>query len=219
VRIGAIDPAQRRIAERLTLASLRRFHREQPLAVDVRMDALVDRVRAAAARRPPARHRGAEPLTLDDAALRRVVDDLVVEGRLTRVGRRVRLADASPGLDPEMDARVSTLLAGLRAAGPAPPRVEGIAARIGIPPPVIDQLRRGGMLRQVAPGIDYPADVWSGLRARVESMPGTVSVARLRDELHTSRRHAEAILAAVDAARPARSAGRGRRRSVGGRHA
>jgi hypothetical protein len=197
VTIGGIDPAQRRLAERLVMAALRRFHREQPLSADLRVDALVTRVRSAAGRRPPPRHRGAQPLTLEDADLRRVIDDLVTDGRLARNGRRIRLPDAKPGLDPEMDERVGRLLEGLRAAGAAPPRVEGIAARLGIPPTVIDQLRAAGVLRQIAPGIDYPADVWSALRARVEDQPGQPSIGRLRDELHTSRRHAEAILAAL----------------------
>lgn len=195
--IGGIDPAQRRLAERLVMAALRRFHREQPRSADLRVDALVSRVRSAAGRRPPPRHRGAQPLTLEDADLRRVIDDLVTDGRLARNGRRIRLPDAKPGLDPEMDERVGRLLEGLRAAGAAPPRVEGIAARLGIPPTVIDQLRAAGVLRQIAPGIDYPADVWSALRARVEDQPGQPSIGRLRDELHTSRRHAEAILAAL----------------------
>jgi hypothetical protein len=202
VTIGAIDPEQRRLAERLVLAALRRFHREQPLAVDLRMDALVARVRAAAGRRPPPRHRGAAPLTLDDAELRRVIDEMVDDGRLVRTGRRIGQAGASPGLEPEMAERVESLLDGLRAARAAPPRVDGIAARLGIPPTVVDQLRAAGILRRVAPGIDYPADVWSGIVNRVEEMRGPVSVARLRDELHTSRRHAEAILAAMDASRP-----------------
>jgi hypothetical protein len=204
VTIGAIDPEQRRVAERLVLAALRRFHREQPLAADLRMDSLVARVREAAGRRPPSRHRGSTPLELDDADLRRVVDDLVADGRLVRRGRRIGLADATPGLDPEMDARVRQLLEGLRSAGAEPPRVDGIAARLGIPPPVIDQLRSAGVLRQIGPGIDYPSDVWSGLHARVEAMRGDRSVARVRDELRTSRRHAEAILAAVDSGRPKR---------------
>ena len=43
--IGAIDPEQRRVAERLVLAALRRFHREQPVAADLRLDSLVARVR------------------------------------------------------------------------------------------------------------------------------------------------------------------------------
>jgi hypothetical protein len=197
VTIGAIDPGQRRIAERLVLAALRRFHREQPLSADLRMDALVARVRAAAGRRPPPRHRGSAPLTLDDADLRRVIDDMADGGRLARHGRRVGLPETVPALDPEMAERVERLMDGLRSAGAAPPRVDGLAARLGIPPAVLDQLRAGGRLRPIAPGIDYPADVWSALQERLDGMRGPMSVARLRDELHTSRRHAEAILAAT----------------------
>jgi hypothetical protein len=214
VTIGAIDREQRHVAERLVLLALRRFHREQPLSVDLRMDALVARVIDLAGRRPPSRHRGGVKLDLPEADLRRVIDDLVTAGRLVRNGRRIRLADAKTGLEPEMAERVATLLDGLRAAGAAPPRVDGIAARIGIPPSVIEQLRAAGQLRQIAPGIDYPAEVWSALRARVDGMPGTVTIARLRDELHTSRRHAEAILAAAgDRPRsPRRSSHHARRR-------
>jgi hypothetical protein len=197
VTIGAIDPEQRRVAERLVLQALRRFHREQPLSVDLRMDALVARVADLATRRRPSSHRGGTPLELEEAELRRVIDDLVTAGVLVRSGRRLRLADAEPSIDPEMAERVAQLIAGLRAAGASPPRVEGIAARLGIPQAVIDQLRAAGHLRQIAPGIDYPAEVWSSLRARLEGMPGTINVARVRDELHTTRRHAEAILAAI----------------------
>jgi len=197
VTIGAIDPDQRHVAERLVLLALRRFHREQPLSVDLRMDGLVSRVSELAERRPPSRHRGGAQLDLGEAELRRVIDDLVTAGTLVRNGRRIRLADAETGLAPEMAERVSTLLDGLRASGAAPPRVDGIASRLGIPPTVIDQLRTGGQLRQIAPGIDYPADVWSALRVRVAGMPGTISIGRLRDELRTTRRHAEAILAAA----------------------
>jgi hypothetical protein len=218
--IGAIDREQRRVAERLVLAALRRFHREQPLSVDLRMDSLVIRVRAASGRKPPPRHRGATPLLLEDADLRRVIEDMADDGRLRRTGRRVGLPESRPGLDPEMAERVDRLLEGLRSAGAEPPRIDGLAGRLGIPPTVIDQLRAGGVLRQVAPGIDYPADVWSSLQARLAGMSGSISVARLRDELHTSRRHAEAILAAVgersrviSSARPRRGGSRGPRRA------
>lgn len=202
--VGAIDPEQRRIAERLILAALRRFHREQPLSVDLRTDALLARVRAASNRRPPSRHRGSTPLTLDDAGLRRVLDDLVTAGRLDRRGRRVGLPGVAPSLDPEMNERVSRLLDGLRSAGAAPPRVDGLAARLGIPPAILDQLRAGGILRRIGPGIDYPADVWSAIHARLTAMRGERSVARVRDELRTSRRHAEAILGALGDDRPPR---------------
>jgi Elongation factor SelB, winged helix len=200
VTIGGIDPDQRRVAERLVLAALRKFHREQPLSADLRLDALVARVRAAAGRKPPPRHRGSATLTLEDADLRRVIDEMAADGRLARTGRRIGLPDARPELDPEMAGRVERLMEGLRSAGAEPPRVEALAARLGIPPTVIDQLRAGGQLRGLGPGIDYPADVWSALVARVEDMRGPMSVARLRDELRTSRRHAEAILGAVGSA-------------------
>ncbi len=212
--IGGIDPEQRRVAQRLVLAALRKFHREQPLSVDLRVDSLVGRVRAAAGRKPPPRHRGSAPLTLEDAELRRVIDEMADDGRLTRNGRRVGLPDVAPSLEPEMAERVDRLMEGLRSAGAEPPRVDGLAARLGIPPTVLDQLRAGGQLRHIAPGIDYPADVWSSLQARVEGMRGPMSVARLRDDLHTSRRHAEAILEAVTRSRDAR----GRHRPVGTRH-
>lgn len=210
------DEAQRRLAERLIVRVLRRFHREQPLAPGLRVDALASRVRSAAAARPAARHRGGAPLELGDAALRHVIDDLAASGALQRAGRRVRLPDADVGLDAEMAGRVESLMTGLRASGASPPRVDGVAARLGIPPPILDQLRAAGRLRHVAPGIDYPSDVWVALRARVDDMSGTVTVARLRDELRTSRRHAEAILAAVGA-RP--RAARARPRSAPRRRA
>ena len=195
--IGAIDPEQRRVAERLVLGALRKFHKEQPLSVDIRLDALVSRVRAAAGRKPPPRHRGATPLTLEDPDLRRVIEEMADDGRLRRTGRRFGLPDSVPGMDPEMSERVERLMEGLRSTRAEPPRVDGLAGRLGIPPTVIDQLRAGGMLRQIAPGIDYPADVWSAIQVRIGDMAGSLSVARVRDELRTSRRHAEAILAAL----------------------
>ena len=96
-----------------------------------------------------------------------------------------------------MRERMDRLLDGLREAGTEPPRVEGIAARLGITPSVLDRLRRDGELVAVAPGIDYPREVWEFIRERLEGMGrgGVLNVGHVRDELRTSRRHAEAILA------------------------
>jgi hypothetical protein len=188
-----MDPGQRRLAERRLVHALQRLHRREPMAADFRVDALVDAARAVP--RAAAGHRGSVELTLTDAELRGVVDALVSAGRLERRGHRVRLRGQLPQLDAEMRARVDRLLDGLREAGNEPPRVDGIAARLGIPPPLLEQLRRSGELVSAAPGIDYPADVWAALLARLGEMRGNVNVARVRDELRTSRRHAEAILA------------------------
>ena len=193
-----IEPDQRRLAERRLLAMLRRIHRSEPLARDVRVDALIARVRSEPEDPRPGGHRGAGRLLLGDDAMRAVVDQLVEGGRLVRRGHRVRLPDHEPLLDPEMRERVERLLVGLRSAGVEPPRVEALASRLGIPPPIIEQLRTAGELVAVAPGIDYPRDVHAALLERLDRMAarGPMDVARVRDELRASRRYAEALLRA-----------------------
>src|SRR6185437_13578639 len=130
-----MDPGQRRLAERRLVHALQRLHRREPMAADFRVDALVDAARAVP--RATAGHRGSVELTLTDAQLRDVVDALVAAGQLARRSHRVWLRGHRPQLDGEMQARVDRLLDGLREAGAAPPRVEGIAARLGIPPPLL----------------------------------------------------------------------------------
>ena len=188
--------AMRVLARRRILLAARRLHRREPLRADFRVDAVLNEVRADRSERLPASHRGGGHLALDDAALRELVDALVADGALVGEGRRVRLPDHEPVLDPAMRERVDQLLDGLRAAGANPPRLDGPAARLGIPPTVIEQLRGSGELVAVAPGIDYPRDLYETLRARLESLgkSGRLSVGRVRDELRTSRRHAEALI-------------------------
>ena len=190
-----IDPRQRRIAERRVTHALQRIHRREPMDADVRVDAVVAMVRAAP--RPAAGHRGSTRLTLGDAAIHEVIDGMVRAGTLVRRGHRIRLPDHRPGLEPVMRERADRLLEGLREAGAEPPRVDGLAARLGIPPAVLAQLRRSGELVAIGPGIDYPRDAWTSIGASVDRLTerGPLTVARLRDELRTSRRHAEAILA------------------------
>jgi hypothetical protein len=204
-----MDAGQGRLAERRLVHALQRLHRREPMVPDFRLDAVVEAARAVP--RATSGHRGSAELSLSDAELRSVVDGLVAGGRLGRRGHRVRLLDGAPRIDGVMRERVDQLLAGLREAGAAPPRVEGPAARLGITPPVLEQLRRSGELVSVAPGIDYPADMWTAMAARLDRMSGPINVARVRDELRTSRRHAEAILARRRAERgQRRPGGRGR---------
>lgn len=177
------------------MAGLRRLHRREPLRADVRVDTLVAELRTTDRARP-AGHRGATPLLLDDAALRAVVDAMVERGVVAREGHRVRLPEHVATLDPVMQQRVETLLAGLASAGAAPPPVAGIAARLGIPTGVLDQLRVAGELVRLGEGIDYPRVVWAELEVRLGAMAarGPLTVSRVRDELRSTRRHAEAIL-------------------------
>jgi len=190
-----IDPRQRRIAERRVTHALQRIHRREPMAADIRVDTVVAAVRATPQASPG--HRGSTPLSLDDTGVRQVIDGMVASGILVRRGHRVRLPSHRPGLDPVMRERADRLLDGLRAAGADAPRVDGLAARLGITPAVLAQLRRSGELVDIGSGVDYPREVWSSITARVDRLAtrGPLNVARVRDELRTSRRHAEAILA------------------------
>lgn len=188
--------AMRRLARRRLLAAVKRLHRREPLRADVRVDAVISEARADHGARRPATHRGGGHLALDDNALRDLVDQLVADGELAGEGRRVRLPDHAPVLSPEMRERVDRLMDGLREAGAAPPRVDGIATRLGIPAVVLDQLRSAGELVTVGPGIDYPRDRYEELRGRLDLLGrgGRLNVGRVRDELRTSRRHAEALI-------------------------
>ena len=188
-----MDPGQRRLAERRLVHALQRLHRREPMVADFRVDAVIQAARAVPRAAPG--HRGSAELTASDAELRAVVDALVRSGRIDREGHRIRLPDQRAAVDAQMQERVDRLLDGLRAAGAAPPRVDGIAARLGIAPPALEQLRRSGELVSVAPGIDYPSDVWATIDEWLARLGGQLNVAWVRDELHTSRRHAEAILA------------------------
>jgi hypothetical protein len=190
-----IDPAQRRLAERRLLAALRRHQRRAPLRADLRVDTLVGEMRAA----EPVHgrgHRGRQPVTLADADLRQVVDAMVATGALLRRGHRVRLPDSGAGLDPIMGGRVDELIATLRSGGASPPPVDGVAARLGIPAALIDQLRDSGGLVAVGPRIEYPLETWNEITRQLDRLAAgqTLSVGLVRDELGTSRRHAEAIL-------------------------
>ncbi len=208
---GPIDPVQRRLAERRLLDGLRRLHRREPLRPDVRLDTLITEARSAAPSRSRG-HRGSTPLLLDDAALLGVIEELAADGRVVRDGRRVRLPDHAASLQPEMLARVEQLLAGLREAGLEPPRVEAVAARLGIPDGVLRQLRASGELVALAPGIDLPRDTWLEVGERIDRLTarGPLTVARVREHLHTSRRYAEAVIARRRAERQALRKRRGR---------
>jgi len=188
-----------RLADRRLVAALRRLHRREPIKPDQRMDVVIAEARADPAERRPGSHRGSGSLRAwSDADLLARIDGLVGDGQVVREGRRVRLTGHRPVIaDPVMRERVDRLMDGLREIGADVPRVDALAARLGIPPGVLDQLRASGELLHLADGIDYPSDVLSGLMERVDlaARHGPLNVGRLRDELRISRRHAEALLA------------------------
>jgi hypothetical protein len=208
------DPELRRLAGSRVRAALRRLHRREPVRPGFRLDAVIGEVRADPAERRPGRGRGRGSLrAMPDAALLEVIDGLAAAGELVREGRQVRMASHEPMLaDAAMRERVDRLLDGLREAGAGVPRVDAVAARLGIPPGVVEQLRTAGALVSIDDGIDYPPDVLASLLVRIDGLAarGPLSIARVRDALQTSRRHAAALLghrraqAAARRPRPAR---------------
>jgi hypothetical protein len=191
------EASQRRLAERRLLQALQRFHRHEPMVPDMRADALIAALRDATGR--PVSHRGATPLTLSEAELRGVLDELVARGEVHREGRRVRLPGHGARLEGEARRLADALLGELAAAGHSPPRAEPIARRLGAPDWVLDALRRSGERVAVAPGIEYPRDLLDALLARLGGRD--LSVAELRDELGTSRRYAAALRTAMTSRR------------------
>jgi hypothetical protein len=190
-----MDPGLRQIAERRLITALRRLHAAQPMQPDHRLDAVRAAVRDAPVARSP-RHRGGAARAIDDATFDAALDALVAVGRVRRSGRRLSLATDRPVLGPQMRGRVDALLGELRASGAAPPRVDAVARRQGVPPAVVEGLRSAGELVAVAPGIDYPADVLAALIARLERLqPDQANRAVVTHELGVSRRYAEALLA------------------------
>lgn len=188
-------------AERRLLMALARLHRREPLAPDVRVDALVAELRAAERGRP-ASHRGGASLPMNDADLRAIVDRLVERGEVVRRGHRVRLPSHLAVLPDAWRERADALVEVLRRESPTPPRADAVARRLGLPEAAVDHLRATGELVSPAPGIDYPADVYADLLgvARRLADEGALSVTALREAIGGTRRYASALIAALTAA-------------------
>ena len=133
--------------------------------------------------------------------------------RLTRLARgETPLQGQSPpsrppvaplgGLSPESRA----LLERIRAFGIEPPPHDSFDKDEQA---LLAQLRHAGEAERVGPFTFHP-DVLAEVRDRVVAImraEGTITLARLRDELHTSRRYAQALLEHLDAQRVTRRIG------------
>jgi len=88
----------------------------------------------------------------------------------------------------------------LRDAGHEPPSDD----ELGAAPADLAALRAHGRAVRLGRGMHVHADALAGVRQRVEARiarDGSITIAGLRDELRTSRRYAQALLEALDAAR------------------
>jgi selenocysteine-specific elongation factor len=110
------------------------------------------------------------------------------------------------GQSPEERAQADALLERLRTAGHEPPPHESFGADEQA---LLARLRHAGRAERVGPFTFHP-DALDAVRERVVAIlrsEGTITLARLRDELQTSRRYAQALLEHLDAQRVTRRVG------------
>jgi selenocysteine-specific elongation factor len=110
------------------------------------------------------------------------------------------------GQSPEERAQADALLERLRTAGHEPPPHESFGADEQA---LLARLRHAGSAERVGPFTFHP-DALDDVRERVVAIlrsEGTITLARLRDELQTSRRYAQALLEHLDAQRVTRRVG------------
>ena len=145
---------------------------------------------------------------LEPAAVSAVVEDLAAEGAVDERGG-VLAAAARPD-DPH-----AALLADLvRADGHAPRAPDALAREAGIARPEalasLDRLVAEGALVRAAPGVYFDPGAFEAARRAVVAFcerEGSITIAALRDALGVGRKHAQAILEHLDAARVTRRQG------------
>ena len=112
-------------------------------------------------------------------------------------------ADSAAPEDPQLSAAALALEERLRAAGHEPPSETDLGDAAAEIPALRDAGRAVRVGRSMYAHPDAIADVRDRVVAIVES-EGEITLARLRDELHTSRKFAQALLEHLDAARVTR---------------
>ena len=112
-------------------------------------------------------------------------------------------ADSPPAAPAALDAAALALEERLRAAGHEPPS----AAELGDEARHLPMLQSAGRAVRVGRSMYAHADAVAAVRALVERVilaEGTITLSRLRDELGTSRKYAQALLEHLDAERVTR---------------
>jgi selenocysteine-specific elongation factor len=161
-------------------------------------------------RRPVSRGALADAAGLSDLAAASVLEELVAADEVRVRGPGFVPARRVSGDDP----RVESLLDALLADGLEPRGVDALAATVGMTGDeargLLEELALEGRVAAVKPGIYYHPDGLAEARRRVVSLcrrDGSVTIARLRDELRTSRKYTQALLEYLDAQRVTRRDG------------
>jgi selenocysteine-specific elongation factor len=161
--------------------------------------------------RPAGRGALAAAAGLDDDATAAILEGLVGEGVARPLGPGFVAADTAAAFEDPLGRR---LLAMLGEDGLEPRSPELLAAALDMRAPsvraALDRLALEGKVVRVAPALYYPRERLEEASGRVVELcrrEGAVTIARLRDELGTSRKYAQALLEHFDAARLTRRRG------------
>jgi selenocysteine-specific elongation factor len=148
---------------------------------------------------------------LEVHAVSALLEDLLAEGAV-----RERAGVFAAGTAPQMleDPLARSLAAAVRADGMSPRAPDALAAATGLDRPdavrILDGLVAEDVLVRLRPGVYLDPDSLETARRAVVAAcerDGSVTIARLRDLLGTSRKHAQAILEHLDARRITRRLG------------
>jgi selenocysteine-specific elongation factor len=187
----AIARAEHARLREATLAALREFHRSQPQALGMELEAL----RAAAAPR------------LEPDAFQALLRELADERALEVGGSRARLPGHDATSNPADEKLWREVLPLLEAGGPAPPTVAELAAKLGTKEAALkDFLHRKSRSRElfrVTAERFYPRSTLAALAATAAALAknspgGAFTAAQYRDALGIGRTLAIEILEALD---------------------
>jgi selenocysteine-specific elongation factor len=167
-------------------------------------DSLVAALSAVPASRPASRGALADAAGISDQAARVVLDELVTEGEALSRGRGFVAGTAAESVDPVLE----RLAGALRDDFMEPRSLEPLAKSLGLSEQTcrdaLEQLAAEGTLARAKPGIYFHSEAIAEaerLVAGICGREGSVTIARLRDELGTSRKYAQALLEYLDAQR------------------
>jgi selenocysteine-specific elongation factor len=166
--------------------------------------ALVDALDQAGDGRPLSRGALADAARLEAQTAQALLDELVRDGQAMPLGPGFVARSALRELDPLSERLVELLRSDLLEPRSVDALAEAAGASAAETREALERLVLAGQLTLAKPGLYYHPDGLAEARRQVISIcnqAGSVTIARLRDELGTSRKFAQALLERLDAER------------------
>ncbi|MBI4213130.1 MAG: selenocysteine-specific translation elongation factor [Chloroflexi bacterium] len=140
-------------------------------------------------------------LGLEARVFPRVERRLLDVAGVAEQGPFLRLAEHEVVLSPEQEASAAAVEEALLVAGVSPPSRSELSSALGVSPDLIQALIDRGTLVEVSADLVYAAETYRDIEERIRALilaEGRTTVARIRDQLATSRKFALAILEHLD---------------------